>query len=281
MIKDISIVIVNYNQCEYIKNLLGTIVADGYGGHIVSFVLVDNSLNADCVREMIETHYPFVHYIDPGRNLGFAAGNNLGLRHIEARYYFCLNGDTEFINGTNTLGSLVRFMEDNPKIGMIAPRLVDMSMRRQNSCYRFDIWPIIMKPLRHTFFYQYFPQLTRLNKRLQMEDFDQAKTQPIDWALGAALFVRGVALQAVGLFDERYFLYLEDCDWCRSFWDRGWPVYFVHNIVIKHRYSRASASMSGIVKSLIYNVNTRRHIVSWCRYILKWGLRSPYYSRVK
>jgi len=278
---DICIVYVNYYHRDDIDRSLASIERDRKDTYDVHVLVIDNSLDADNVKDMLSKKYPYVQYVMPERNLGFAGGNNRGFAACDARYYFCLNGDTEFIEGTNTLARIIDFMDRHSKVGMIAPKLIGMDGIRQNSCYRFDFGSIFVKPLRQLGWHGSFERFTVWSKRLQMEDFGQDRTQPIDWALGAALVARREAIEDVGYMDERYFLYLEDCDWCRTFWEYGWPVYFVHDIVIKHRHDRASSRVPGLIRALLCNTQARIHVISWCKYLRKWGWKHRYFGRVK
>jgi GT2 family glycosyltransferase len=111
-----------------------------------------------------------------------------------------------------------------------------------------------------------------------MKDFDHNETRPVDWVLGAAMLVRKETVDKVGWFDPRYFMYLEDCDWCHSMWEYHWPVYYVHDIVILHRHERQSAKIPGIFKALIKNRTSRTHLISWFKYIWKWRKKHKYYA---
>jgi len=117
-------------------------------------------------------------------------------------------------------------------------------------------------------------------KRLLMHDFDLNKTQPVDWALGAALMVRREVIDEIGWFDERYFMYMEDCDWCHRMWDAGWPVYFFADAEIVHEHARDSAKVPGVVKALTKNKLARVHLASWLKYLWKWRGKQKYYGKV-
>jgi len=88
--------------------------------------------------------------------------------------------------------------------------------------------------------------------------------------MGSAMFVRNKAVKEVGLFDERYWMYAEDSDWCRRMWEMHWPVYYVHDIVVKHTHGRGSAKVPGIFKALLKNKLARVHLISWFKYMWKW-----------
>lgn len=101
-----------------------------------------------------------------------------------------------------------------------------------------------------------------------MIDWDHNKTRQVDWILGTGMIVRDDALKQVGFMDERFFMYFEDTDWCRRFWEANWLVYYIHDIEIVHYHGRPSAQTSVIFGFL--SKQTRIHIVSWLKYFIKY-----------
>jgi GT2 family glycosyltransferase len=106
-----------------------------------------------------------------------------------------------------------------------------------------------------------------------MEDFDRRSTMDVDWLLGAALMVRGSALDAIGLLDERFFLYFEDTDWCRRFWKGGYRVTFFAAAEMVHYHERGSAKGNWLFSP--FRKSTRIHIASAIKYFRKWRGEGP------
>jgi GT2 family glycosyltransferase len=102
-----------------------------------------------------------------------------------------------------------------------------------------------------------------------MSDFSHTRVVPVDWVVGAAMFIRGSALKDAGLFDERFFMYFEDCDLCRRIWDARWMVYYKGDLTLRHSHERASAKIPGL-RSIFQNKLTRIHLKSWLQYWWKW-----------
>ena len=266
--KDISIVIVNYLMRDDIAMCLRTLNDDLYGSSLnVQVVVVDNTPQDGCGL-MLKKEYPSALHIPQDHNIGFGKGVNIGLKAVEARYYFVLNPDTKFLPQTHTMERLFRFMEDHPAVGMVGPKLLNEDGTLQYSCYRFyTFWtPFLRRSSIGT-----SQKFKRVVDRFLMKDFDHAHIRPVDWIMGSAMFVRGSMMKEVGLMDERYFMYFEDSDWCRRFWDAHYPVYYVPEIVIKHRLARASAK-GGFIRSILKNKLTRLHIMSWLKYMWKWRM---------
>ncbi|MFA5813401.1 MAG: glycosyltransferase family 2 protein [Patescibacteria group bacterium] len=275
--KDINIVFVNYLMKDDVMNAVDSLVKDLADCPFDTQITVaDNSKNQDYISEALK-EYPQVKYIDCGGNVGFGKGNTIGFKATPARYYFALNRDTIIPENSKTIERVIKYLDAHPKIGCIGPKLQNLDGTLQYACYRFDLSSILIKPLKQINWDQKYKWVKKHTDHLLMKDFDHEKTQPVDWVLGAAMVVRREVTEEIGWFDDRYFMYLEDCDWCRRMWDAGWPVYYVHDIIIKHAYARESAKVPGIVKALIKNKLARIHLVSWCKFLWKWRQGYRYY----
>ena len=279
---DLSIVFVNYHYKEDIAQALRSVFKDIEGcPYTVKVVVVDNSNNADGIGKMLYSEFPQVLYINSKANVGFGKGTTLGFKAAPARYYFALNRDTIIPGGTKVIERMIAFMDAHPKIGCIGPKLVYMDGAIQQSCFRFDPASIVVKPFKQINWDKKYRLVQRLTRRLSMDDFDHNRTQPVDWVLGAAMMARQSVVDQVGWFDERYFMYLEDCDWCRSMWGAGWPVYYVHDIVIKHRYARDSAKIPGLFRAIFKNRLARIHLKSWAQYLWKWRGKWLFHEKMR
>ncbi|MBP9827715.1 glycosyltransferase family 2 protein [Patescibacteria group bacterium] len=267
----VTVVYVNYNMRQDILASLTTLFKDiPLASHEVTVVVVDNSENRDGVREAVAELFPSVRYLDAGGNVGFGAGNNAAFRAYPANYYLAINPDTLIPDGANVINNLVRYMEEHPEAGVIGPRLLNPDGSTQQSSFRFNLQSMLIKPIRHLKAHARIPALKRAADALLMKDFDRTYTRPVDWILGAALFIRHEAVAQLGFFDERYFLYIEDCDLCHSVWHSGREVHYVHDIVIHHKHERGSSKVSGALRGLLKNKLARLHIRSWLQYLWKW-----------
>lgn len=277
--KDITIVFLNYFMKDDILRAIDSLLLDiSECPYDVQITVADNSENKDGMKEDIVLKYPQVKYVDCGGNVGFGRGNTIGFQATPARYYFALNRDTIIPENSRTIERIVKYMDDHPQIGCIGPKLLNMDGTLQYSCYRFDLPSILIKPLKQINFDKKYAWVKKRTDRLLMKEFDHNKTQPVDWVLGAALVVRSEVVDEIGWFDERYFMYLEDADWCHRMWDAGWPVYYVHDIEIKHTHARGSAQVPGILKALWKNKLARIHLRSWFSYLWKWRGKHKFVS---
>ncbi len=267
---DINITIVNWKMKDDIKKCLETLYQDIAGSGIKTIIhVVDNSGNTDGIKQMLEENFPEVKYIDAGGNIGFGKAQNLGLKSATAEYYLPLNPDIEFIRGEKVFEKLINFMRNNPDAGIIAPKLLNPDNSIQESCYRFP---------------SFFAQISRrlgFNKKAVdyylMRDFDHCSTVAVDWVMGSFMFVRAELVEKIGFFDDRYFMYFEDCDWCRRTWLSEKKVYYMPGASVKHAHKRDSAAMSPVL-AVFKNKTARIHIKSWLKYFLKWGVRKAHYG---
>lgn len=276
---DINIVFVNLMMKDDIMQAITTVMADVKDcPYAVQVTVVDNSLNKDGIKQALAQTFPTVKYFDAGGNVGFGKGNTIGFKGTPSRYYFALNRDTIIPENSKTIERIVRFMDEHSQIGCIGVKLLNMDGSLQYSCYRFDLPSMLIKPLKQINWDKKYAWVKKYADRLLMKDFDHNSTRPVDWVLGAAMIVRQEVVNDIGWFDGRYLAYLEDADWCRTMWEHGWPVYYVHDILITHRHVRESAKTPGIIKALIKNKTARIHLNSWIKYMWKWRKNNKFYA---
>lgn len=279
--RDLNIAIVNYHSKNDAIAAVSSLIRDMEQCPFdVQITIVDNSGNRDGIKDELKYNFPTVQYLDSGDNVGFGRGTNIGFKAAPARYYFALNADVIIPDNSRVIEKIIRFMDGRSEIGAIGPKLVNHDGSLQYTCFRFDLPSLLIKPLKQLNFDKKHRWAKRHVEKLEMRDFDHNETRPVDWVLGAAIVVRGEAVEQIGWFDEKYFMYMEDCDWCRVLWDRGWPVYYVHDIAIKHGHARDSARVPGIFRALFANRLARIHLASWFKYLWKWRGKHRYYAKL-
>jgi len=272
MMHDVVTVTVNYKMRDSVLAMLRSLYRDTAGSTLrVQPVIVDNASDdgiAGAIAAAFRGMHPQPIVLDAGGNLGFGRGNNLALRRFDARYYLLANPDLLFLpEQPRTIERAVAFLDAHPDVGILAPRLMRPDGSVQPSCMRFPSF--IDHPIYRLELHERYQWAKRRVERLLMRDVNHEQTRPVDWATGAALFARGPMLREAGYFDERYFMYFEDCDLCRTFWTHGWPVYYKGDIVVRHEHERSSAKIPGL-KSLLVNPLTRVHLQSLIKYAWKW-----------
>jgi N-acetylglucosaminyl-diphospho-decaprenol L-rhamnosyltransferase len=220
----LSIVIVTYNSAAHIHGCLRSLVE--HSPAVEHEILVVDNASTDTTVVAVRARWSGVRVIEAGRNLGFAAANNLGIRHSSAPLILLLNPDTVVPAGA--IDTLIAIMDQRSEIGIAGPRLVDANGHAELS------WGRMLSPwaeLRQQLVTRWAESLTR-------------REREVDWVSGACMLVRRQAADAAGLMDERYFMYAEDVDFCAAVRRGGWTVLFTPAAQVIHLrgQSRATAS---------------------------------------
>lgn len=263
---DISIIIVNYKSKGLTLNCLKSIKEADFGVLKYEIIVVDNN-SGDNLKEILEWQYNDIIFIQNEKNIGMGAGNNRGIKKAQGKYIVIMNPDT--IAFKNTFKKLFDYLEVNQDIGIIGPRQYNPDKTVQDSCYR---WYGLLTPLFRRTFLGKIKYGRKDVSRFLMKDFDHSHTKEVDWLLGSFLFCRAKVLAEVGLFDERFFLYFEDTDLCKRFWEKNWKVVYYPEVEIIHNHGRASAQDPWY--KVLGNRASREHLKSWIKYILKWGINN-------
>jgi len=216
---DISVVIVAWNAKGYLELCLESLAA-APPRRSMEVLVVDNA-STDGTAEMIETRFPRVKLIQSAENLGFARGNNVAIRQCRGRYVALVNPDVKVLPGC--LDVLADFLDQNPKVGNVGPRVLNPDMTMQSTCRRFPtLWNNFCEA---TGLAAKFKK-SRLFAGEHMFYFAHDRTLAVDVLVGCFSMIRREAFDAVGLLDERLFMYGDDVDWCRRAWKAGWKVVF-------------------------------------------------------
>jgi GT2 family glycosyltransferase len=188
-------------------------------------------------------------------NVGFARAVNKGIHLASGEFILLFNPDAELID--NSLGSAIDFMKENNSVAVIGPKILDHENQIQDSCREFMTLGILFKRM-----------LSRMLNRSSgpvLEKRDYSVAVRVDWVSGACMLVRRTAIDQVGLMDDRYFMYVEDMDWCRSFNKNGWQVWYFPKWCVEHNAGRASSGGVPFFNRLMWI-----HIASLIKYNIKW-----------
>ena len=219
----------------------------------VKLYLIDNSPD-DKLKVLVND--PRIEYIFNNTNAGFGKAHNIVMKqtiHI-AKYHLVLNPDVYFMKGT--LDSLFEYMEENEGVGLVMPKVLSFENELQYLCKRLPgPTELILR--------RFLPKSwsKRRMDRYEMRDKDYNSTFSAPSLSGCFMFVRSAALRKVGLFDERYFMYLEDIDLSRRIFEFFDNVYFP-KLTIYHGHAKESYKSFRLLKI---------HVVSAIKYFGKWG----------
>ncbi len=228
---DLSIVIVNWNVCDLLRDCLLSISAPNARSADLSVetIVVDNA-STDGSVEMVRRTFPQVTLIANDDNPGFTGGNNRGIAASRGRYILLLNPDTKVLG--DALALMVAYMNAHPAVGALGPTLLNPDGSVQSSRRRFPTPATAF--LESTSLQSWFPRHRLLRDYYVLDKPDDAIAQ-VDWVTGACLLARRAALEQVGLLDDGYFMYSEELDWCRRAKAAGWQiVYYPAAQVIHH-----------------------------------------------
>jgi hypothetical protein len=220
-----SVIVLSHDTRELTLHCLSSFAPelDRLGWQLVA---VDNA-SSDGTVEAIRARFPFVEVVASERNLGFAGGNNLGLRRAAGDVVFLVNSDVAA--AAETLLALARQFDIRPDLGVISPGLRTADGEPQAFAYGDD--PTLAYLLR------------RGSRALAGRGplHDRSVDQPVEtgWVSGACMGVRGTAIRQVGLLDERFGLYFEDADWCLRIRRAGWKVSYDPRFPVTHLGGRS------------------------------------------
>jgi N-acetylglucosaminyl-diphospho-decaprenol L-rhamnosyltransferase len=232
---DLSVVVVNYNAGPYLARCLDSVAASS-GGISIEVVVVDNG-SRDGSPKTVEDH-PDIRLIENRANLGFAAGANVGIRATQAPYVLLLNPDAEIVSGT--LASLVKVAEDRPGAGAVGPLVRNPDRTIQPSARRV---PETLEALMHGFLGPVAPG-NRWTRAYTMAGWDRTSEREVEWISGSAMLLSRRALHDVGVFDEGYFMYVEDVDLCTRLRRSGWSVLFSPELEVIHEVGVSARGQS-------------------------------------
>ncbi|HSF65378.1 MAG TPA: glycosyltransferase family 2 protein [Paracoccaceae bacterium] len=212
---DLSVVIVNWNTRDMLRDCLATVMA-GHGALGLEVFVIDNG-STDGSPAMLAAEFPQVTCIANADNRGFAAANNQALARARGRHVMLLNTDT-LVHG-DVLPAAVAYLDVHPQVGVMGPRILNRDGSVQVSATNF---PTLPRLLGQTLGLNRIPALDgyRLSGR------DSRQTAQVEVISGCAMLVRRAAMDRVGLLDEGFFFYGEETDWCRRFAAQGWQVVF-------------------------------------------------------
>ena len=219
---DISFIIVNWNTRDILINCLNSIYKTA-GDIDYEICVVDND-STDGSQEAIRKHFPEVNLIENNTNTGFAHANNQALEIMQGRFALLLNSDA--ILQEEAARSLLSFMNDSPGAGIAGAQLLNDNGSKQNSIDNFPSLEteVFNKSILRFFFPNKYPGKSR----------SYQSPIEVDSVIGACMIVREEAMGEVGIFDEDYFVFLEETDWCFRMHKNGWKVYHVPDARVTH-----------------------------------------------
>jgi GT2 family glycosyltransferase len=275
-----SILIVNYNTRELLKNCLASTLRQEQQD--IELIVVDNH-SSDESATMVRAEFPSVLLIENLQNLGFAKANNCGIKEARGEYVLLLNSDT--IVRPGAIQSMEQFLDSHPETGAVACRLVYADGRIQASVGR-QAGPALTRQIL---------RLSGISGMVRSESIRRLLRKYLGFAIGSAarsyldpyvtdtpiavesisgacLMLRRQAMNQVGLLDENFFMYSEDLDYCLRLRKAGWKLYYVPTGEIVHLVGQSSGGRMRrysvhAYRSLLYFY--QKHYSAWSVYVIR------------
>lgn len=248
----LSIIIINYNTHDLVRACLQSILLEVASmpqshGNRLEVLVVDNCSKSAGIRDVIgELTSAFLsvqahlELVESPENLGFTGGNNLALRRARGRVLLLLNNDTLVHPGC--LKACLRYLEQQPGVGILGPRLLNADGSHQASCRSFPGFATALFN-RHSLLTRWFPGNPWSRRYLRPDASLATEPMDVDWVSGAAMFITRRALAQVGLLDDAFFMYAEDVDYCLRAHEAGWKVQYFPQASITHLIGQSSATV--------------------------------------
>jgi GT2 family glycosyltransferase len=226
---------VSFNCRDHLLRCLESLRQEAH--HVACEVIVVDNASSDGTVDAVREQHPEILVVPSSRNRGFAWASNRGIERATGEHVLLLNPDTMI--PPHALERAVRALEQRPEVGMLGCKLVRPDGTLDQACKRG-----FPTPLSSLYYFsgasRLAPQSPRFAQYTAGHIADD-ETAIVDAVNGAFMLVRREAVDAVGLLDERYWLYMEDLDWCYRFSQHGWPVLYWPEVEVIH----AKAGSSG------------------------------------
>jgi GT2 family glycosyltransferase len=224
---DLSVIIVNFNTASLLKECLNSIEETRGDIHLEILVVDNNSMDQSV--EMIKKDFLKVRLIANTENIGFARGVNQALKLAKGRYFLLLNPDVKVLQGT--LKGLIDFMDQNKDVALSGIQLLNPDGTKQNSIANFPslTQELFNKSLLRILFPKKYPSKYREFK----------SPIEVESVIGACMIVRPEAVKQVGELDPKYFLFLEETDWCFQMKKKGWKIYHLPQFKAYHKQGQS------------------------------------------
>lgn len=260
---EVTLAIINHNTKDWLAACLKSILS---APPLASFdiIVVDNA-SVDGSLEMLKRDFPDIHIWENAGNLGYAAAANQALRTSHSKYVFVLNTDTEV--DPDAIDILVEFADHHDDLGLAGPMLLNTDGTIQISGRRF---PSFLDAGAHAFLGLVWPH-NPFSVRYRMLDWDRQSDREVDWVSGAAMFVRRSAAEQINFFDDHFFMYVEDMDFCYRMWKKRLKVYFCAGAKVTHHLSKSSEQSSAKMiiefQRSLYRFYAKTYSHTWKRFL--------------
>lgn len=228
----VDVIVVNWNDRDNLSLALDSVFAlpeVRTDSSFATIVVSDNGSTDGSVGALRERYAERISIIENGRNLGFGAGVNRALAQTRSPYVFVLNPDATL--GSGALSQLVGFMQAHSRCALAGPKIFEADGQVAESCGEFDTW---FGAFLRSSAWGEWPFFKRFANGAALRAWDYAGERRVDLVIGAAMMLRRSAIEEIGAFDERFFMYHEEVDLAKRLADAGYETWFVPSAVATH-----------------------------------------------
>jgi len=267
---DVSVILVNYNTKKLTINAVNSVFEKTEGVDF-EIIVVDNASVDGSIEALKNTFGNRIKIIESRENLGFGKANNLAIKQTESKYIFLLNTDTLLMN--NAIKILFDFMEQNPDIGVSGGNLYDSE---DNPTISFK--PKLFR-LENAFLNVFKYYIRKCIKQTRINDFNYSKrNKKVGYIAGADMFIRKIALDASGLFDEDFFMYFEEAELTNRLTKNGWFSYSVPLAKISHF---GLGSQGGTVSEKVMGLFKQSEYLYYEKVFGKYGAKKHFQYKLR
>jgi len=242
---DVTVCVVNWNGARWLPDCLRALGEDR--AVRLEVIVVDNASDDGSVKVVRES-FPAVKLIVNNENAGYAKGNNQAIVRGRARYFLLLNNDA--VPESGAVERLVYFLDQRPKAGMVAGRLINADGSTQYTYYPVSL-PSLASMAADLLWLNRLSPRNRIGRGALARQWDPEMPYRMEQLPGACLMVRREVFQDIGIFDERYRFWYEDVDLCARARDAGWELWYVPEVEILHYGGESSKLLGEASRSLL------------------------------
>jgi len=246
----VTIGLVNWNTRELLREALESLIESSRGiSHEI--IVVDNA-STDGSAEMVKAHFPQVKMIENSENLAFTTGCNQIMSEMNGDYLLLSNTDVKVVGPAVRV--LMDFMSTAEGAAACGPKLLNADLSLQYSARRFHtIYTILFEQMGLS---RHYPRSKVFGKYL-MSYWNHNEKRAVEYVSGAFVLMRREAIQQVGEFDEQYYFYAQEADWCKRAGKKGWKIYYVPEAQVIHY---GGISTARVKAGMFANLHLDRYI---------------------
>lgn len=246
----VSFIILEYKSLNEVENCISNI-QEMCGNLDYEIIVSSNSQYPKDQQNEVESKLKSARFVFNEKNGGFSYGMNRGMEIAKGDYMIICNSDVKI---ASDLLVMVDYMQNNPDVGVVGPRIEDEPGNVQDSCRDYVSFPALLKR-----------QIKRIFTRkdvIPQKNFDYDKIQNVDWVIGAFLMIRSSIYREIGGFDENnYFMYAEDVDLCLRVRKKGYRICYFPKFIVKFKGTRKARTSFKFAKIFLQS-----HFKLWQKY---------------